>query len=181
MERGAKRGCSALATLLRRGGSMGQNVVAARFMRAGVVYQHDDQLRFGKRFSRSGSFPRCALRGLSRNRVALPRFGGQGVCKCVSWGTYMNPELKTKYKRYDEAFKRSAVAHWLGSGKSGTQVAAEFGINGQNLQKWKAKFQELPAVQVAGTLEALQAENRRLQRELHRVSVQRDILKNPWV
>ena len=32
-------------------------------------------------------------------------------------------------------------------------------------------------IQAAGTLEALQAENRRLQRELHRVAQQRDILK----
>ena len=30
---------------------------------------------------------------------------------------------------------------------------------------------------MAGTLEAMQAENRRLQRELHRVTQQRDILK----
>jgi transposase-like protein len=47
----------------------------------------------------------------------------------------------------------------------------------QTLHGWKKKFKELPAGQVAGTLEALQAENRRLQRELRRVSVQRDILK----
>ena len=89
----------------------------------------------------------------------------------------MNPEPKNRYKRYDEAFKRSAVEHWMVSGKSATQVAAELGLNVQNLHKWKAKFKQLPAGQVAGTLEALQAENRRLQRELQRVSVQRDILK----
>jgi len=47
----------------------------------------------------------------------------------------------------------------------------------QNLHQWKQRFKSLPAGQVAGTLEALQAENRRLQRELQRVSVQRDILK----
>jgi transposase len=92
----------------------------------------------------------------------------------------MKPELKIKYRRYDEAFKRSAVEHWLVSGKPATHVAAELGINVQNLHKWKQKFKELPAGQVAGTLEALQAENRRLQRELQRVSVQRDILKKTW-
>ena len=59
----------------------------------------------------------------------------------------MNTETKTKPKRYDEAFKQSAVEQWLLSGKS--------------------------AGQVAGTLEALQAENRRRQRELHRVAQQR--------
>ena len=82
-----------------------------------------------------------------------------------------------KYKRYDEAFQRSTVEHWLVSGKSARQVAQELGVNVQSLQKWKQKFKALPAGQVAGTLEALQAENRRLQRELHRVAQQRDILK----
>jgi len=91
--------------------------------------------------------------------------------------THMNTETKTKHKRYDEAFKKSAVEHWLISGKSARQIAAELGINVQNLPKWKQKFKALPAGQVAGTLEALQAENRRLQRELHRVAQQRAILK----
>jgi transposase-like protein len=82
-----------------------------------------------------------------------------------------------KYKRYDEAFKRSAVEHWLISGQSARQVAGELGINVQSLPKWKQQFKGLPAGQVAGTLEALQAENRRLQKELHRMVQQRDILK----
>ena len=89
----------------------------------------------------------------------------------------MNTEPKIKHQRYDAAFKHAAVEHWMVSGKAATQVAAELGIKVQNLHKWKAKFKGLPAGEVAGTLEALQAENRRLQRELHRVSVQRDILK----
>jgi transposase len=90
-----------------------------------------------------------------------------------------NPEANSAktHKRYDEAFKRSAVEHWMLSGKSVRQIAAELGVNVQTLHGWKQKFKALPAGQVAGTLEALQAENRRLQRELHRVSVQRDILK----
>jgi transposase-like protein len=59
-------------------------------------------------------------------------------------------------------------------------VATELGINVQNLPKWEQKFKALPAGQVVGTLEALPAENRRLQRELHRVAQQRDILKKTW-
>ena len=84
---------------------------------------------------------------------------------------------KKTHKRYDEAFKCSAVEHWMLSGKSVRQIAGALGVDVQTLHNWKKKFKELPAGQVAGTLEALQAENRRLQRELHRVSVQRDILK----
>ena len=93
----------------------------------------------------------------------------------------MNPNENStptrKYKRYDEAFQRSTVAPWMLSGKSARQVAQELGLNVQSLQKWKQKFKALPAGQVAGTLEALQTENRRLQKELHRLMQQRDILK----
>ena len=97
---------------------------------------------------------------------------------CELWESkHMNPNPTTKHKRYDETFKRSAVEHWMISGKSGRQIAGELGINQQNLHKWKQKFKALPAGQVAGTLDGLQAENRRLQRELHRVVQQRDILK----
>jgi transposase-like protein len=88
-----------------------------------------------------------------------------------------NQNTGQKYKRYDEAFKRQAVEHWMLSGKSGRQIAQELGINLQSLQNWKKQFKELPAGEVANTLEALQAENRRLQRELRRVGQQRDILK----
>lgn len=96
---------------------------------------------------------------------------------CELGATHMNNEPKTRYKRYDEAFKRSAVEHWMVSGKSARVIAGELGINQQNLHKWKQKFKGLPAGEVAGTLEAMQVENRRLQRELHRVVQQRDILK----
>jgi len=89
----------------------------------------------------------------------------------------MNNGIKIKYKRYDESFKRSAVEHWLVSGKSARQIATELGVNQQSLQQWKRKFKMLPAGQVAPTLDALQSENRRLQRELHRAQQQRDILK----
>src|SRR5437879_6448335 len=82
-----------------------------------------------------------------------------------------------KHKRYDETFKRTAVEHWMLSGHSATRIAEELGINVQNLHKWKQKFKALPAGQVAGTLEARQAENRRLQKELHRAVQQRYILK----
>jgi transposase-like protein len=88
-----------------------------------------------------------------------------------------NPTPTRKFKRYDEAFQRSTVEHWMISGKSARQTAAELGITAQTLQNWQQKFKALPAGQVAGTLEALQAENRRLQKELRRVAQQRDILK----
>lgn len=63
----------------------------------------------------------------------------------------MNTE-STKHKRYDEAFKRPAVEHWMVSGRSATQIARALGINVQKLHKWKQKFKALPAGQVAGNV-----------------------------
>jgi len=82
-----------------------------------------------------------------------------------------------KYRRYDAAFKRQAVEHWMLSGQPVRQIAAELGLNPQTLVLWKKAFITQPAAQVGSTMEALQAENRRLQRELQQVSRQRDILK----
>lgn len=65
------------------------------------------------------------------------------------------------------------------SGKSARQIAAELGVSAQRrCTAGERSSKALPAGLVAGTLEALQAENRRLQKELHRAVRQRDILKN---
>lgn len=63
----------------------------------------------------------------------------------------MNHPAKTKYKRYDEAFKRQAVEHWLVSGQSGRRIVAKPGINEQRRKGWKHKFKQLPAGQMALT------------------------------
>jgi len=59
-----------------------------------------------------------------------------------------NPDRK--YKRYDEAFKRQAVEHWMLSGKSARIIAGELGLNVQSLQKWKQQFKALPAGHLRG-------------------------------
>lgn len=92
----------------------------------------------------------------------------------------MNQETTTPpriRKRYDETFKRSAVAHWQTSGKSATQVASELGLNPQSLKQWKLRWGGEPPASAVRTVAELEAENRRLRRELHRVAAQRDILK----
>ena len=79
-------------------------------------------------------------------------------------------------KRYDEAFKRQAVEHWIQSGKRGTQVAAEMGVSYPSLKDWKRRYwgDAVPG----GT--DLASENRALKAELARVREQRDILKKHW-
>ena len=92
----------------------------------------------------------------------------------------MNTEnqVPRKYKRYDEAFKRSAVEMLLQGGKSVAQIAAELGISDQSLKQWKKKLAALPATGLGQRSPSqLEEENRRLKRELQHVSRQRDILK----
>jgi transposase-like protein len=76
-------------------------------------------------------------------------------------------------KRYEEAFKREAVEHWLRSGKSGTQIAQEMGISYPGLKEWKRRSGGEAAPQRSD----LEAENRARRAELARVREQRDILK----
>ena len=83
-------------------------------------------------------------------------------------------------RQYDAAFKTEAVRLWQSSRDSAEKTAHELGISVFNLYKWK---REGAAPRAAGALrpsaskEELQLEVERLQRELMRVSEQRDILK----
>ena len=43
-------------------------------------------------------------------------------------------------KRYEDAFKRQAVEHWLRRGKTGTQIARELGISYPSLKEWKRRY-----------------------------------------
>ena len=79
-------------------------------------------------------------------------------------------------KRYDEAFKRQAVEHWLRSGKNGTQIAEELGISYPSLKEWKRRSGGDATPQRADQ----EVENRALRVELARVREQRDILKKCW-
>jgi transposase len=81
--------------------------------------------------------------------------------------------LVPQAKRYDEAFKRQAVEHWIQSGKVGTQIARELGVSYPCLKDWKRRY----TGEAAPVRADLQAENRALKAELARVREQRDILK----
>src|SRR5580692_377727 len=85
--------------------------------------------------------------------------------------------------KYDEAFKRESVQHWIQSGKSAGVIAQELGVKAHSLYSWKQDF--APAVaggaatagakpgslaDVQGQLDAALRENRHLRE-------QRDILK----
>jgi transposase len=87
-------------------------------------------------------------------------------------------------QRYDEAFRREAIRLWKSSGKSAEATARELGISVFQLYDWNrgagvsraadsARFPEMKPA----SKEELQGEVERLQRELTRMTEQRDILK----
>lgn len=90
------------------------------------------------------------------------------------------PEGPHGRKHYTEEFKRSVIDHWKTSGKTGPQVAQEFGVNVWNLRDWKRQYGSA-AKPVDGpipqTPEEMRLEIGELRKELARVRMQRDILK----
>lgn len=83
------------------------------------------------------------------------------------------PGAAPQTKRYDAAFKQAAVANWIKTGQSGTQIAAELGISYPSLKEWKRRYYGAAVPE----RDDLTAENRALKAELARVREQRDILK----
>jgi transposase len=85
----------------------------------------------------------------------------------------MNEEEKEKRtrRRYDEAFRREAVALVESSGQSLSQVAAQLGITHWNLRDW------MPIYGKRSTPAQLAARVARLEQENARLRDQRDALK----
>lgn len=83
-----------------------------------------------------------------------------------------------KRKKFDEGFKAEAVRLVGQSGKSVAQIARELGVHVNTLHGW---LRELPAKTSGGAVRSHrnpdQEEIRRLERELKRVTEERDILK----
>ena len=85
----------------------------------------------------------------------------------------------TTRKQYGEAFRRDALHMLETSGKSVAQVERELGLSAGLLHKWKRRYQcndETDALEPSSEAQ-LQAEIRRLQRELSVIQQERDILK----
>lgn len=85
--------------------------------------------------------------------------------------------VTSRKTRYDLNFKRSALELWQSSGKSADAVARELGISPPTLKVWKQQLCLPPPPSTAQTMAELQAENRRLSRDLYFAQRQREILK----
>ena len=83
-------------------------------------------------------------------------------------------------KRYPEEFKTEAVKQVVDRGYSVASVATRLDITTHSLYAWIKKYG--PDSSTHNEQSDAQAEIRRLQKELKRVTDERDILKNcPWV
>jgi transposase-like protein len=76
-------------------------------------------------------------------------------------------------RKFDSAFKRDAVALWLGSGKSAREIGAELGITERHLHTWHNKHAPATPVQRS----EMETELLALRRENALLRQQRDILK----
>jgi transposase len=86
----------------------------------------------------------------------------------------VSPTVQLKPRRkFDPAFKRDAVALWLGSGKSAREIGAELGITERHLHSWHKKHAPPTATQRSQTESEVVA----LRRENALLRQQRDILK----
>ena len=87
--------------------------------------------------------------------------------------------MGSQKRKYDEAFKQEALGLLAHSGKSVRQIEVELGITPGLLNKWKRRYQLHPETGTVQPSEQheLEAENRRLRRELERVKAERELLK----
>jgi len=87
--------------------------------------------------------------------------------------------MAVQKRKYDAAFKQEALRLLEISGKSVRQIEEELGITQGLLNKWKVRYRLEPTTGTVKPSEnhELEAENRRLRRELERVKAERDLLK----
>ncbi len=82
-------------------------------------------------------------------------------------------------RKYDQEFKRQAIQLCEQEGVTIAQIARELGIDVKLLYRWRAEVQRQgdSAFPGQGNVTVDENEVRRLQRELARVQMERDILK----
>lgn len=88
--------------------------------------------------------------------------------------------VKTSRRQYDKQFKIDAVELALRSDQTIQEIAIDLGIRPDLLYRWKSKYLAENEDAFPGTGNAKDAEAervRQLERELHRVTEERDILK----
>lgn len=87
--------------------------------------------------------------------------------------------MSEKRRSYDKEFKLSAVKMITEGGMSLMQVSRDLGVNENSLHKWKKDYlsDQQNAFPGKGNLKPEQEELRKKEREIARLTMERDILK----
>jgi transposase len=90
----------------------------------------------------------------------------------------LKSEVPRKRRRFTEEFKQGAVRLVVNEGYTFAAAARAVGVGEQSLRKWHARLAPKPAsCGEDASPEELRAEIKRLQRELRRAELEREILK----
>lgn len=79
--------------------------------------------------------------------------------------------------RYTDEFKIEAVKQVIENGYSVAETARRLGVHPDSLKSWIKKFNSPEAIALSNKELSAQVELKRLQKELKRVTEERDILK----
>ena len=88
--------------------------------------------------------------------------------------------IRQRHNRYDKAFKEQDIRMWMNSGRSAEVTAKELGVSVFDLYKWGRDMKEIKQVEPEReptTLAEYKEKVKRLEKELARVTEQREILK----
>ena len=109
--------------------------------------------------------------------MSLSRFGGHSWEERSNLIKSMNQAKPKRVKRkYDEEFRRNAVALVESSGRPLSEIAAELGVSHWNLRDWIKGRHRRQAVPAASAAE-IQRELARLRRENEKLQARCEVLK----
>jgi transposase len=88
--------------------------------------------------------------------------------------------IRQIHNRYDKEFKDQAIRMWMNIGRSAKFTVKDLGMSVSDLYKWGRDMKEIKQTEVereSKILATFKVENERLNKELSRVTEQREILK----
>lgn len=85
--------------------------------------------------------------------------------------------MTVERRKYTEEFKREAVQLMETSDKPIAELARDLGINDNNLYRWRSLYGRRDQSTVNGSVVEMEAELKRLRREVEVLRQERDILK----